>query len=79
MEHQIAFIQALRGGRKMRKRMFDTIEQRHTQGFVSGRMGMGLYEDFLSAVRVSGVSVLKAMTIIRPETVVRWHRAGFRR
>ena len=24
-------------------------------------------------------SVLKAMTIIRPETVVRWHRAGFRR
>ncbi len=24
-------------------------------------------------------SVLKAMTIVRPETVVRWHRAGFRR
>ena len=24
-------------------------------------------------------SVLKAMTIIRPETLVRWHRAGFRR
>src|SRR6266404_5716843 len=24
-------------------------------------------------------SVLKAMTIIRPETFVRWHRAGFRR
>ena len=24
-------------------------------------------------------SVLKAFTIIRPETVVRWHRAGFRR
>src|SRR5213595_3047743 len=23
-------------------------------------------------------SVLKAITIIRPETVVRWHRAGFR-
>ena len=23
-------------------------------------------------------SVLKAMTIVRPETVVRWHRAGFR-
>ena len=22
-------------------------------------------------------SVLKAMTIVRPETVVRWHRAGF--
>jgi hypothetical protein len=24
-------------------------------------------------------SVLKALTIIRPETLVRWHRAGFRR
>jgi hypothetical protein len=24
-------------------------------------------------------SVLKAMTILRPETLVRWHRAGFRR
>jgi hypothetical protein len=24
-------------------------------------------------------SVLKAMVIVRPETVVRWHRAGFRR
>src|SRR5438445_12991988 len=24
-------------------------------------------------------SILRAITIIRPETVVRWHRAGFRR
>ena len=24
-------------------------------------------------------SVLKAITIVRPETIVRWHRAGFRR
>jgi hypothetical protein len=24
-------------------------------------------------------SILKAMTIVRPETLVRWHRAGFRR
>jgi hypothetical protein len=24
-------------------------------------------------------SILKAITIIRPETLVRWHRAGFRR
>ena len=23
-------------------------------------------------------SILQAMTIVRPETVVRWHRAGFR-
>jgi transposase InsO family protein len=28
---------------------------------------------------VSLVSIIKAMTIIRPETLVRWHRAGFRR
>ena len=25
------------------------------------------------------LSILKAMTIIQPETLVRWHRAGFRR
>ena len=24
-------------------------------------------------------SILQALTIIRPETLVRWHRAGFRR
>jgi hypothetical protein len=24
-------------------------------------------------------SILKAITIVRPETLVRWHRAGFRR
>ena len=31
------------------------IEQRHKNDFVSSRRGMGLYEDLLSAVRVSGV------------------------
>jgi hypothetical protein len=35
--------------------MFDTIEQRHKNDFVRSRRGMGLYEDLLSAVRVSGV------------------------
>ena len=55
VEHQVAFIQALRSGHKMRKRMFDTIEQRHKNDFVRSRRGMGLYEDLLSAVRVSGV------------------------
>ena len=24
-------------------------------------------------------SILKVLTVIRPETLVRWHRAGFRR
>ena len=55
LEHQAAFIQALRSGGKMRKRMFDTIEQRHARDFVSGRVGTDLYENLLSAVRVSGV------------------------
>jgi hypothetical protein len=55
VEHQVAFIQALRSGHKMRKRMFDTIAQRHKNDFVRSRRGMGLYEDLLSAVRVSGV------------------------
>ena len=32
-----------------------------------------------SLVPGPAVSVLKAVTIIRPETLVRWHRAGFRR
>jgi hypothetical protein len=55
VEHQGAFIQALRSGHKMRKRMFDTIEQRHKNDFVRSSRGMGLYDDLLSAVRVSGV------------------------
>jgi hypothetical protein len=55
VEYQVAFIQALRSGHKMRKRMFDTIEQRHKNDFVRSSRGMGLYEDLLSDVRVSGV------------------------
>jgi hypothetical protein len=34
---------------------------------------------FLSQLYRWFPSVLTAITIIRPETVVRWHRAGFRR
>ena len=41
----------LRVGREMRKRIFDTLEQRHAEDFRSGRQGMQLYEDLLSAVR----------------------------
>ena len=32
-----------------------------------------------SRLRKTVPSVVKAITIIRPETLVRWHRAGFRR
>jgi hypothetical protein len=55
LEHQVAFVQALRDGGKMRKRMFYTIEQRHGHDFVSGSVGTSLYEELLSAVRVAGV------------------------
>ena len=54
-EHQAAFMHALSDGRAMRQRMFDTIEQHHADDFGNGRLGKGLYEDLLSAVRDSGV------------------------
>jgi hypothetical protein len=54
-EHQAAFTEMLRVGRDMRKRMFDTIEQRHADDLGNGKAGMKLYEDLLSAVRDAGV------------------------
>jgi hypothetical protein len=55
-EHQAAFMDALRAGREMRKRMFDTIEQRHADDFANGQRGKLLYEDLLAAVRDSGAA-----------------------
>jgi hypothetical protein len=49
-----AFINAMRAGHKMRARMFDTIEQRHTHDFGSGEDGKRLYEALLAAVRDCG-------------------------
>jgi hypothetical protein len=54
-EYQTAFMEALRGGRRMQQRMFDTIEQRHAHDLGDGRAGLKLYETLLSAVRESGV------------------------
>jgi len=54
-EHQSAFTEMLRVGRDMRKRMFDTLEERHAQDFENGKAGRKLYEDLLSAVRDAGV------------------------
>src|SRR5436853_6180994 len=45
---------ALRSGREMRKCIFDTIAQRHAHDFGNSRVGPGLYEELLSAVRESG-------------------------
>ena len=56
MEHQLPFVARLRAGPKMRKHMFDAIEQRATHDFWKGKVGIGIYEDLLSAVRDSGVS-----------------------
>ncbi len=55
LEHQAAFTEMLRVGRDMRKRMFDTLEERHAQDFENGKAGRKLYEDLLSAVRDAGV------------------------
>ena len=54
-EHQAAFMETLRAGRVMRKRVFDTLEQCHAHDFGNGRAGMKLYEEILSAVRDAGV------------------------
>jgi hypothetical protein len=52
----VAFISALRAGRQMRARMYDTIEQRHAHDFASGKDGERFYENLLSAVRDSGAT-----------------------
>lgn len=54
-EHQAAFVDMLRVGRDMRKRMFETLEERHADDFGSGKAGRKLYDDLLSAVRDAGV------------------------
>jgi hypothetical protein len=56
LQHQAAFMDALRSGRQMRKCIFDTIEQRHAHDFGNSRVGPGLYENLLSAVRESGAT-----------------------
>jgi hypothetical protein len=47
---------ALRGGRLMRKYMFDSIEQHHADDFGNSMVGPRLYQDILSAVRESGTA-----------------------
>jgi endonuclease YncB( thermonuclease family) len=54
LEHQAEFANALRGGREMRERLFDTMERCYAHDFGNGRAGKGLYERLLSAVRAAG-------------------------
>jgi hypothetical protein len=56
LNHQAAFMDALRSSREIRKCMFDTIEQRHARDFGNSRVGPGLYENLLLAVRESGAT-----------------------
>ena len=54
-EHHAVFVNALRGGHEIRKRIFDVIEQYHANDFGNGRKGIELYEELLSALRDSGM------------------------
>jgi len=55
LEHHAVFVNALRGGHEIRKRIFDVIEQYHAKDFRDGREGVELYEELLSALRNSGM------------------------
>jgi hypothetical protein len=55
LEHHAVFVNALRGGHEIRKRIFDVIEQYHANDFRDGRKGVELYEGLLSALRNSGM------------------------
>lgn len=55
LEHQSAFIDTLRGGHEMRKRIFDVLEQRHAHDFGNGGAGMRYYETLLAIVREAEV------------------------
>src|ERR1700731_1933582 len=54
LEHQAEFENALRGGREMRERLFDTMERCYAHDFGNGRAGKRFYERLLSAVRAAG-------------------------
>jgi hypothetical protein len=56
LEYQSAFVDALRSGRQMRKRIFDTIEERHAHDLRNSRLGPGFYEELLSVVRQAGTA-----------------------
>jgi hypothetical protein len=55
LEHRDAFIQTLRAGPHVRKRIFDTLEQRCAEHFGSGRVGRNLYDVLYSAVHDAAV------------------------
>jgi hypothetical protein len=54
LEHQAEFMNAVRGAREMRELLFETMERCYAHDFGNGRVGKGLYEQLLSAVRAAG-------------------------
>jgi cytochrome c biogenesis protein ResB len=54
-EHRDAFISTLRAGPDMRKRIFDSLEQRFAHGLGTGQQGKILYDALHSAVRDADV------------------------
>jgi hypothetical protein len=55
LQHRAVFVNALRGGDEIRRRIFDTIEEHHAHEFGNGRAGIELYEELLSALRDGGM------------------------
>jgi len=55
LQHRAVFLNALRGGDEIRRRIFDTIEKHHAHEFGDGRAGIELYEELLYALRDGGM------------------------
>jgi hypothetical protein len=58
-KHRVAFVERLRREPDMRRRMFDTLEQRFRQDFASDRTGKNLYDVLHAAVRDADVPGLE--------------------
>jgi hypothetical protein len=50
LDHRDGFMETLRAGPEMRRRIFASLEQRYAQDFASGAVGRTLYETLHSAV-----------------------------
>ena len=67
LESHAVFVNALRGGHDIRKRIFDVIEQYHANDFGDGMAGIELYEELLSALRDSGMpEVMRNLSVAFP-------------
>jgi hypothetical protein len=55
LEHRDAFMETLRAGPEMRRRIFESLEQRYGDDFCSGAVGQTLYATLHSAVEDAAV------------------------